>query len=170
LRLPTFDYRLPGGYFVTICIRNRESLFGEVSRGAVHLTALGEIVKACWLGLPEHYPTLVLDEFMLMPDHVHGIIILQDQRAGLRPAPTKDGHLMSLPSLSEIVRAFKTFSSREMNRARGRFGICNWQRGYYERIIRNLREADLIREYIAHNPLHWESGESDDDFLGSLRC
>jgi REP element-mobilizing transposase RayT len=167
LRLPTFDYRNPGGYFVTICVRNREEMLGDVSAAEMQLSAIGEIVQSCWLHLPEHYPTLILDEFVVMPDHLHGIIILQDQRAGLRPAPTKDVESQTLPSLSEIVRAFKSFSSREMNRLCGVPGISNWQRGYYERIIRNPLEADLIREYIADNPRLWISGASDDDdFLG----
>ncbi len=125
------------------------------------LNGHGEIVLKCWDDLPNHYHHVQLDEFAVMPNHVHGIIILTE-RAGLKPAPTKRR------GLTEIVRAFKTFSSRRMNRIRYTPGIPVWQRNYYERIIRTDAELDGIREYIATNPLQWQT-DSENPFCRGER-
>jgi REP element-mobilizing transposase RayT len=92
-----------------------------------------------------------LDTFVVMPNHVHGIIVLTEPAgAGLKPAPTKK------PPLSEIIRAFKTFSSRRINALRDMPGISTWQRNYYEHVIRDEDVLSRVREYIATNPLRWE--------------
>ena len=112
------------------------------------------IVRRCWLDLPDHYPHVSLDAFVVMPDHIHGIIVLADtNRAGFEPAPT-GGVRHGLP---EIVRAFKTFSARRINARRDTLGAPVWQRGYYERSIRNERELNLTRKYITNNPRHWQT-------------
>ncbi len=109
----------------------------------------GEIVLSCWEDIPDHYSTVILDLFVVMPNHVHGIIILTDFGAGFKPAPTKRH------PLSEIVRAFKTFSARRINECRNMAGSPVWQRSYYEHVIRNERELTQIREYINTNQLKW---------------
>ena len=107
------------------------------------LTEIGRIVERFWTDLPEHYP-VALDAFMIMPDHLHGILLIQDdQRAGRRPA------------LHEIVRSFKTFSANAVNKVLGTSGQPFWQRNYYERVIRNEREIHKVREYIINNPMKW---------------
>jgi putative transposase len=88
IRLKEYDYSQPGGYFVTVCTQGHEHLFGEILDGEIKLNRYGEIVKECWHDLPNHYPCVKLDEFVVMPNHVHGIIIIMATvGAGLRPAP-----------------------------------------------------------------------------------
>ena len=154
IRLPGYDYAQPGAYFVTLCTHDREALFGEVMADAMRLNPYGEIVSMVWQDLPRHYPRVELDAFVIMPNHVHGIIVLNDDDgvgAGLRPAPT----LTKRHPLSEIVRAFKSFSARRINALRATPGVPVWQRNYYEHIIRNELEWDAIRKYIDLNPDRW---------------
>ncbi len=120
------------------------------------------IVRRCWLDLPDHYPHVSLDAFVVMPDHIHGIIVLADTNraglgswAGLKPAPTDAGAFAGgevRHGLFEIMRALRTYSARRINVARDTPGAPVWQRGHYERIIRNERELNLIRRYITNNP------------------
>ena len=131
IRLPGYDYAQAGTYFVTICTYNRDCLLGEILGSEMSLTRSGEVVLECWNDLPNHYSYVEIDEFVVMPNHVHGIMVLSDQQrknpnaqnvgAGLKPAPTKRH------SLPEIVRAFKTFSSRRINERRGSPGLPVWQ-------------------------------------------
>ena len=177
IRLGGYDYSYPGAYFVTVCAARRGILFGWISDGRVVENANARIVRDCWLDLPNHYPHVSLDTFVVMPDHVHGIIVLLDThrvgdvrkddvraglkgRAGLKPAPTdgdavEDGGVRH--GLPEIVRALKTYSARRINATRGTSGASVWQRGYYERIVRNERELNLTRKYIASNPRNWRT-------------
>ncbi len=144
IRLKGYDYSLPGAYFVTICTQNKICLFGNVNNEEMALNDFGRIVQMVWDELPVHYQFIKLDTFIIMPNHVHGIIGLVG--AGLKPAPT---------GLPEIVRGFKTFSARYINKTRNTPGISLWQRNYYEHIIRNPEELNRIREYIVNNPLKW---------------
>ncbi|MBI3328275.1 MAG: transposase [Nitrospinae bacterium] len=178
LRLEGYDYSQAGAYFVTICTQHREFLFGDVVDGTMVLNRYGAIALRCWNDLSHHYRNMESDAFVVMPNHVHGIIILADPvGAGLKPAPTDSAHaLVAAPPgrkkhpLSEIVRAFKTFSSRRINESRGTSGTSIWQRNYYEHIIRDDESKDRIREYIATNPLRWEIdrenplGRGEDEF------
>ena len=148
LRLREYDYSSSGAYFVTICVQDGQSILGRICDGAMILDAAGEIVDRYWKELVLHYPTIALDSFVVMPNHVHGIIFLQpeDARTGLRPVPT----------LSDIVHAFKTFSANEINRQQGVRGQPVWQRGFYERVVRDDEELNRIRQYIQDNPAQWE--------------
>jgi REP element-mobilizing transposase RayT len=154
IRLRGWDYARPAAYFVTLCLEGNEHLFGKVVECAMQLSAYGRMVAACWNDLPRHYPHVRLDAFVVMPNHVHGIIEILNVGAGLKPAPTdvKKHH-----ALSEIVRAFKTFSARRINRLRETAGKPLWQRNYYEHIVRNARELATIRDYIATNPVRWDT-------------
>jgi REP element-mobilizing transposase RayT len=169
-----YDYTCPSVYFITVCAAQRGLLFGGVSEGRVVENVNSRIVRDCWLDLPSHYPHVSLDAFVVMPDHLHGIIVLRDTvgaglraragldgaRAGLKPAPTGgdavvDGGMRH--GLPEIVRALKTYSARGINARRGTPGASVWQRGYYERIVRNVRELNRTRKYIASNPRNWRT-------------
>jgi REP element-mobilizing transposase RayT len=147
----------------------------------MQMTPYGVLVQACWHDLPHHYPHVRLDAFTVMPNHVHGIIILTGNTveagsqpvvgaglkpvvgaglkpvvgAGLKPAPTGPAPTGKRHGLPEIVRAFKTFSSRRINELRGTPGTPIWQRNYYEHIIRSEDELKRVREYIANNALQW---------------
>jgi REP element-mobilizing transposase RayT len=151
--MDAYDYSEAGVYFVTAVTADRHALFGEVRDGVMRPSRRGFIVEECWKDLVNHYEHLELDEFVVMPNHIHGVICLRDAgRAGLKPAPTSD---VRRHGLSEIVRAFKTFSARRINKLRGTQGTPVWQRNYYERVVRNERELNAIREYIRANPLSW---------------
>ncbi len=163
IRLKDYDYSNAGAYFVTICTQNRECLFGEIRNGVMELNQYGCIVKNCWNDLINHYFFAELDTHTIMPNHMHGIINITDTvgvvGAGFKPAPTEP----TAPALtgkrhglSEIVRALKTFSSRRINKLRNRPGVPVWQRNYYERIIRNEKGMNKIKEYIINNPLQWD--------------
>ncbi len=125
----------------------------------MRLNSYGKIVLGCWDDLVNHYSHVELDEFSVMPNHVHGIIMVKgdDVGAGLKPAPTKS----RLHALSEIVRGFKTFSSRHINDARNMHGLPVWQRNYYERVIRDEGELNHTREYILENPVKWSDDEEN---------
>ncbi|TAN42754.1 MAG: hypothetical protein EPN25_02475 [Nitrospirae bacterium] len=186
IRLKGYDYSRPGAYFVTVCAWKKESMFGEVANGEMLLNECGQNVVHCWNDLPCHYPNGQLDEFIVMPNHIHGIIML-NVGAGLQPARIEAGTnvgagfkparidtdsdeinragLKPAPTkchgLPEIVRAFKTFSARRVNTLRNTPGVPLWQRNYHEHIIRDDRELHAIREYIRYNPLRW--GEDDEN-------
>ena len=151
IRLPGYDYSQPGAYFVTICVHGRRPILGDISGGQLRISRYGEIVQACWDNLPSHYIHVELDAFVVVPNHIHGIIRLTDAvGAGFKPAPTKRH------ALPEIVRAFKTFSARRINAMRAAAGAPVWQRNYYEHVIRNDDELRVIRAYILNNPLGWD--------------
>ncbi|OIP68571.1 MAG: transposase [Oscillatoriales cyanobacterium CG2_30_40_61] len=145
IRIPGYDYSQPGAYFVTICIWQRECLLGEIQDENILLSNYGEVVNFNWFNLIRVYPHIELDSFVIMPNHIHGIIIIKEQNRG--------------HSLSEIVRGFKTFSARRINQIRSVSGIPVWQRGYYEHIIRNETAFSKIQEYIINNPYNWETEE-----------
>ena len=154
LRLRAFDYSRAGAYFVTVTADDRLSLFGEVVDTEMIPNANGQIVKQVWHDLTNHYSHVLLDEFGVMPDHIHAILWLSGAgRAGLKPAPTNV--VRPRQPLSEVVRALKTFSARRINELRGTPGTPVWQRNYYERVVRDDRELNAIREYIQTNPLRW---------------
>jgi putative transposase len=157
IRLRGYDYAQPGAYFVTLCVHGQELIFGDISNGQLRMSRYGKIVQACWDNLPHHYAHVELDAFVMMPNHVHGIIRLTDiVGAGLKPVPTNDPASTKRHGLPEIVRAFKTFSARRINNMRGAAGAPVWQRNYYEHIVRNDDELGRIREYVVNNPLGWE--------------
>jgi putative transposase len=150
--LKDYDYSQAGAYFVTICARDRHCLFGDVKQGEMMLNEYGQVVTKCWHDLINHYAGITLDAFIVMPNHIHCIIVINnDVGAGFKPAPTDKRH-----GLSEIVRAFKTFSSRYINQIRNAPGTSVWQRNYYEHVIRSEKELNQIREYIVNNPMQWE--------------
>jgi putative transposase len=138
LRLKGYNYSQAGAYFITVCTHRRALLFGEVIEGDVRLNNMGAIVKQSWGNLLNHYPGIELDSFIVMPNDVHGIVMLNDEphrRHGI----------------AEIVRGFKTFSARRANEYRG-VRAALWQRSYYEHVIRNERALNRIRAYISSNP------------------
>ena len=168
LRLRNFDYSQNGAYFITICAHNRECLFGAIQDNRMILNNADWILGDVWNDLPNHYSHVLLDAFIIMPNHVHGIVVLRDPilgagfvRAGLKPAPTTTG--MKRHGLPEIVRGFKTFSSRRINETRNMPGMKLWQRNYYEHVIRNDRSLAASREYIMNNPRKWALDRENPD-------
>lgn len=158
LRLQGFDYSKEGAYFVTICTQNRAYLFSDVVDGAMHLNDAGRLVQTVWDGLSQRFPTIELDAFVVMPNHIHGILFIVG--AGLA-LPLK-GAASSAPTrsrphtLGNVLRAFKSISAIGVNRALSRSGQPLWQRNYYEHVIRSEESLNCIRGYIATNPFRWE--------------
>lgn len=153
IRLKEYDYSHGGYYFVTICTKEGVNLFGKIHKGKMILNEFGKIVFETWIDLPNHNSNIGLDYFCIMPNHVHFILIINEMiRAGLEPAPTEHG-------LAEIIRQFKTFSSKKINIINKSPGKSLWQRNYYEHVIRNEKDLYEIRKYIEQNPLNWEKDE-----------
>jgi putative transposase len=124
----------------------REEVFGVIVNGVMRLSAEGVGIAEGWASLPRHYAHVSLDAFVVMPNHVHGIVVLGHNAVEARErAP-----------LSEVVRGFKTYAARRVNRIRSVRGAPVWQRNYYDRIIRDERELQNIRRYIAENPARWD--------------
>jgi putative transposase len=167
LRLDGYDYAQAGAYFVTICTQDRLCLFGDIADGEMQLNDAGRMVRSVWEGLPDRFAAMELDAFVVMPNHVHAIATFVG--AGLA-LPGENGAASSAPTLGDMVRAFKSLSAIRVNRLMLRSGPL-WQRNYYEHVIRNERELDKIREYIATNPLKWaldrenpqRTGRSDEE-------
>ncbi|MCP9441172.1 MAG: hypothetical protein NNA20_01135 [Nitrospira sp.] len=155
LRLKGYDYSRPGAYFVTIVTQNRACLFGEVVDGAMRLNEIGKIVRQCWLDIPAHFAHTELDEFVVMPNHVHGIIVIIDGRGTACRAPTEQFGRPVTGSIPTVIRSFKSAVTTHITQQRGTPGAPVWQRNYYEHIIRNEGELHGIREYITNNPLQW---------------
>lgn len=159
IRLSGYDYSRPGAYFVTICVKDHTHLFGSIQNSIMRENEFWKIVRECWDVLPRHYPSVKLDAFVIMPDHIHGIVVIVDDGntvgAGLKPAPTNTTNTPKRHGLPEIIRALKTFSARRINEICKSSGIPVWQRNYYEHIIRTEPALRQIRRYIEENPANW---------------
>lgn len=165
IRLRGYDYAQRGAYFVSICTSKHLSVFGEILDGEMHLSPIGQVVDSRWEDLPNHTLGLSLDAWVVMPNHVHGIIILPGT-AELTP----DSALQRGPaagSLGRVVGGFKSAVSREVAARNLTLVSPLWQRSYHERIVRNDRELDTIRKYIHDNPSRWEQ-ESDHPWLHAV--
>ena len=156
-RLPGFDYSNSHYYFITICVNRMLAKLGEVLKGKMVLNNYGNIVEEKLFDLPHKYLYVELDEFIIMPNHVHAIMIIDRQNVSAL-SETRTSHDLSLPpkikSLPELVGVFKTTSSKAIHET----GLLDfkWQRSFYDRIIRNENELYNIRKYISQNPLKWE--------------
>jgi putative transposase len=155
IRPKGFDYSLGGLYFVTICAEGHKRIFGRVFNGTVALDPAGLAVRNIWLNLDKRFASAAFLDFVIMPNHFHGVIAIVDslaRRGAASSAPTA-GSL----TLSKIIRAFKSLSAIEVNRVLGRRGGAVWQRNFWEHIIGNEGEFRTVREYIRLNPSRWES-------------
>jgi len=167
IRLRDYDYSVAGAYFITICAFQRECLFGEMVDGEMRINERGRIVESQWRQLPGHYFNIRLDEFVVMPNHAHGIIEINEQPAGARFIAPDNlaecdnlGAMNRAPTVGEIVRAFKARCTHEINHICDNPGVPVWQRNYYERVIRDERELAAIRQYIVANPTKWIEDEN----------
>jgi REP element-mobilizing transposase RayT len=184
IRLKCFDYTKPGAYFVTICTFERQMLLGEIAGDQMRPNEFGAIVNEEWWASEKHRPEISLDAWIVMPNHVHGIVLIKPPDAELATAVTPTRNLKSritapnaVPgdrrgtacrahplerfgkpvagSLPTMVRAYKGAVKKRVNEMRQTPGAPVWERGYYERVIRNEKELDRIREYVLANPQRW---------------
>ncbi len=175
IRLKGYDYAQVGEYFLTLCIQNRECLLGKIENEEVKLSAIGEIAGEEWLRTPEIRPNVELDEFVIMPNHLHGIVVIREERKGVSQkekisrggvlpyAPTTTATPFRSPSgtVGAIIRGFKAASTKRINEMRRTPGAPVWQRNYYEHVIRDENDLDRIREYILMNPAGWTIDEEN---------
>ena len=171
LRLKGYDYSQKGAYYVTIVAWRRECLFGEVVNGDVKLSSYGEIVQKWWDEIPRHFQNVETGAFIIMPNHVHGIIIITARR-GTVPVPEDMGGdklggetpPLRTPTLGQIVAYFKYQSTKEMNLFDNTGTVTKfWQRNYYEHIIRSDKDLKNKTDYINANPLLWD--EDDENLI-----
>lgn len=184
LRLPEYDYAQEGAYFVTVCTKQKACLFGEIVGEKMALNDAGMMVEDIWDAIPKQYPGIETDEFVVMPNHVHGIIVITDSTVGATPcgcpnvAGTQRDRQENVPvrehgqargpaptnklslSLPDVVHRFKSITTNRYIHGVKQHGWkpfrgTLWQRNYYERVIRNERELREVREYIINNPLKW---------------
>jgi len=185
IRLKGYDYSQNGAYFVTICVQNRECLFGKIKNGAMILNDAGKIMKTEWEQLPQHFLNVELDVFVVMPNHFHGIIVIQNENnknVGAIPCGCpvmNDGTTSRVPTrgtptniptkkntIGDIIGAFKSLTINEYIRGvkNGKFPPFEkriWQRNYHEHIIRDENSLEKIQNYIIRNPQKWQ----DDKFF-----
>lgn len=153
IRLSTHDYSANWTYFLTLCTYRRAHTFGSIDYGVVNLSVAGRIVRDLWIQTAEMRRGVIIDAFVIMPDHLHAIIALP---AAERKAPL-EGLLQRAPeSLGALMAGFKASCTSEVRRLLGRPHLRLWQRNYYERVIRNARALANIRRYIAANPDRWQ--------------
>lgn len=162
IRLKEYDYTQAGAYFITIVTYQREPLFGEIVDGVMKLNPLGEIARREWFKTAELRPYVELyeDEFVVMPNHAHGIMHIAgaERRSALTLTHTDGGAKkphVDARSLGAIVRAYKSAVTYAINAARQSRGVVVWHRNYHEHIIRDDADLKRIRDYIANNPLRW---------------
>ena len=166
IRLREYDYSTPAGYFVTICTRDHIHLFGEIVDAHMKLSKTGETAVRCWKELPQHFDGIELDEFVVMPNHIHGIIIILDsaRRDVQLNIPTGNYHSEISPkrgSLGVIIRTYKAAVTTEC--WQNEFHDFQWQKRYYDHIIRDEQSLNRIREYISANPEHWQMDKENPD-------
>jgi len=153
IRLQGYDYSNPGYYFITMCVHNRENIFGSITDNELILNKYGTIAKNCWFELPEHFPFCEIDEFVVMLDHVHGIIkIVGDINiVGDRHSyPLQENIKPQYKKLPVIIGSYKSAVTKLIHQS----GRCDfkWQRSFHDRIIRNENEFNRIKKYIKNNP------------------
>ena len=157
IRLANYDYAQAGAYFITVCTHERMCLFGDVILETMRPNDFGQIVHDEWLRTAEIRPDIDLDTFRVMPNHLHAIVIFDEE---VSSNPTVGAHSRAPfsrqpKSLGSLVAGFKSATTKRINQLRNTPGTPVWQRNYYERVIRNEREMDATRRYIVDNPAKW---------------
>lgn len=174
IRLRGYDYSQPGAYFVTICTYKKQCWFGEIRDGTMYRNQIGNLVAQEWLKSPQVRDNLKLDAWVVMPNHVHGIVWLIETRRGATLAPPKLAPSTFAPPtltppqqklgrspnhLGSFITGFKSSVTRQINQLRDNSELPIWQRNYYETIIRDEKSLHSIRDYINRNPEHWLQDE-----------
>jgi len=157
IRLKEYDYASAGYYFITICACLGAILFGKIKDKETELSAIGGIVKDEWLKTEAVRQNVKLDWFVVMPNHFHGIVIIEDSRCTALRVPTEERFGQPVAnSIPTIIRSFKSAVTRRARVIAGNPNLTVWQRNYYEHVIRNERTLNLIRQYILDNPVNWD--------------
>jgi len=167
IRLKDYDYSQAGAYFITICTHERKCSFGDIRDGKIELTEVGEIASKYWVEIPEHFASVQMNEFVVMPNHLHAVVKINHVGVqNFEPLQHKYQHTIS-KSVGSIIRAYKSTVSHWC-KANGH-DYFRWQRNFYEHVIRNEDDLDEIREYIVNNPLKWDLDSENPNTAGA-RC
>ncbi len=163
IRLRDHDYSQEGAYYVTVCTNNRKCMFGNVVDGKMVLNECGRIADKCWGEIPEHFPYVALDEHIIMPNHVHGIINIVKIVGAKKFSPLRTStQLIQRPygtskTVGSVIRGFKIGVTKWIRQNKDIDDV--WQCNFYEHIIRNEYDLNRIREYVIYNPAGWEKDE-----------
>ncbi|MFH0771141.1 MAG: transposase [Candidatus Omnitrophota bacterium] len=154
VRLTKYDYSTNGFYYVTVCTHSHEEIFGKIEINDITLNVYGEIAKNSWLNLPNHHKNIQLDAFVVMPNHIHGIIVIE--------CPVGNGPARSVNennNLSVVIGSYKSAVTKQINQINNI--AFKWQKSFYDHVIRNDKSLNDIREYIVNNPLTWGTDENN---------
>ena len=173
-RKQDYDYSQPGYYAATVCTQNRSCLFGMIVAGEMLLNDAGRMIHETWYDIPDHYPGIELDVMQIMPNHLHGIIVVREvgtdpcvcPNPGTENGQTRGSVPTGCRSLPEVIKQFKTLTARRYIEGVRTYGWHSfsgklWQRSYHDRIIRNETELNKIRTYIYNNPREWDTDENN---------
>ena len=184
-RHPDWNYADDGMYFITICTKDKQEFFGKINKEEMFLNNIGKISNKIWLEIPKYFSNVILDEYIIMPNHVHGVIsICNDGRDAINRVPMGNGPVngrdainrvstggitgrhnpMGKESLGEIIRWYKGRCSFEIKKLLPNVNFA-WQSRFYDHIIRNEKSLNKIREYIANNPLKWSLDRNNPENL-----
>jgi putative transposase len=168
IRLKGYDYAAEGSYFITVCTKGRECLFGEIINNTTGvpemvLNELGHVVKAEWLLTENKRHNVVLDTFIIMPNHIHGIISFVSHVGAYCNTPLPGSFQSPSKTIGAIIRGFKSATTTRINIIRNTRGFAVWQRNYYDHIIRNELKLNSIRENIMFNPSQWSFDNNNPD-------
>ncbi len=173
IRLPQYDYAQAGVYFVTVCCHRHRCILGKIDNFQIHLNWAGRLVAECWLEIPYHFANAVLDAFVVMPNHLHGIVVLNVGAQHAAPLQRQTSTVLrrnvSPGSLSAIVRSFKSAASKRFHEHKRDLRVPLWQRNYYEHVVRNGEELDAIRRYIWTNAERWAEDKENPANLNAPR-
>ena len=173
IRIPKYDYSRTGTFFLTICAFERQCLFGEIIDDRMYLNDLGRIVEQEWNKSAQIRSEINLDEFIVMPNHLHGMVSIEKEFVGahrLRPSlsatkiirPPQD-NLRKPRSIGAFVAGFKSSATRRINECRKTSSHPVWQRNYFEHVVRDDEDMNRIRQYITDNPIRWIDDENNPD-------
>jgi putative transposase len=157
LRLQGYDYSQEGAYYITIVTADRQKTLGDIQGETTQLSLAGNVIDAEWQKLPDRFPGVELDAFVVMPNHVHGIILLSEERNSEKNGSISVSH--NKANLSMIIGSYKSVTSRIIRRFHFLRTNEIWHRGFHDHIIRSVEDYERIREYILNNPAHWPSDE-----------
>ena len=171
IRLPGYDYSQIGQYFITICAYEMRNVFGKIENGAALLNVIGRIGLDCWREIPEHFEHVELDAFVIMPNHLHGILTIRRSHAIQSPRSMEDGHGCPVPlqpslehfqrpsvgAIPTIIRSYKQSVTYLARRRLTRPSLAIWQSNYYERVLRDGKEFSEASRYIFENPIKWQA-------------
>jgi REP element-mobilizing transposase RayT len=161
IRLKEYDYASPAEYFITICTYERGCLFGGIINDEMVLNSFGLIVQEEWSKTQIIRPELELDEFIIMPNHLHGIIVIKDVPRNMVGTHGSASLRRQPRSLGSIIAGFKSAATKRINEERKMPRTPVWQSRFYEHIIRNGKDLNNIREYFINNPMQWHVDEEN---------